>query len=154
MKSRLAATPGKKLTMNEAENLADFILFSHRNCLLHLSPLLNEGKVSYAQFFLLAYLAEEECLSMTSIAHLMGRSTAASTGMVDKLQTLGYLKRVTAASDRRKIMVRITPQGQELIERMRGNIARDLAQMMADTESSPNLEQAQQVIIRRHKNQR
>ena len=91
----------------EANKLADFILFTQRSCILNLSSELNEGKVSYPQFFLLTYLASEDFLSMSSIAQKMGHSTAAATGMVDKLQEMGYLKRMSAAKDRRKIMVAI-----------------------------------------------
>lgn len=124
------------LTADEAAHLADFVMFSQRNCILRLSPELTQDKVSYPQFFLLTYLDEEECLSMSSIAKMMGHSTAAATGMVDKLQELGYLKRFTAAADRRKIMVRITEQGKELIARMRGNIARNLADLMAQEDNA------------------
>ena len=120
------------ISEDEARSLTDFIMYSQRNFILRLSPELNQGKVSYPQFFLLAYLEEEECLSMTSIARMMGHSTAAATGMVDKLEELGHLKRFTAASDRRKTMVRITECGRELVARMRGNIARDLSNMMAE----------------------
>lgn len=127
------AMSNNNLTQTEVQHLADFVLFSQRSCILRLSPILNQGRVSYPQFFLLAYLAEEECLSMSSIAKMMGHSTAAATGMVDKLQELGHLKRFTAAADRRKIMVKITDQGRELVEQMRANIAQDLAKMMADT---------------------
>ncbi len=138
-----------KMTEDEAHSLADFVMFSQRNCILRLSPELNQGKISFPQFFLLAYLAEEECLSMSSIARMMGHSTAAATGMVDKLQELGHLKRFTAVADRRKIMVRITEKGMELVARMRGNIARDLADLMAREEPGGNLHQARSVISRR-----
>lgn len=138
------------LTADEAQHLADFVLFSQRNCILRLSPELNQDKISYPQFFLLAYLAEEECLSMSSIARMMGHSTAAATGMVDKLQELGHLKRFTAAADRRKIMVRITEQGRELINRMRGNIARDLADLMAQEDNAMQLNKARTLIKRRN----
>lgn len=149
MKDRLSPLPGR-LTEDEAQHLADFVLFSQRNCILKLSPELSQGRVSYPQFFLLTYLAEEECLSMSSIARMMGHSTAAATGMVDKLQELGHLKRYTAAADRRKIMVRITNQGRELIERMRGNIARDLANIMAQGDTPARTSRAR-TIIARHK---
>ena len=115
----------------EANKLADFILFTQRSCILNLSSELNEGKVSYPQFFLLTYLASEDFLSMSSIAQKMGHSTAAATGMVDKLQEMGYLKRMSAAKDRRKIMVAITQEGRDLVARMRQNIVRDLAALMA-----------------------
>ena len=138
-----------RLTSDEVQNLADFVLFSQRSCILKLSPVLTKGKVSYPQFFLLTYLDEEECLSMSSIAKMMGHSTAAATGMVDKLQELGYLKRFTAAADRRKIMVRITEQGKELIARMRGTIARNLANLMAQEDHANQTAQARTLIKRR-----
>ena len=133
----------------DVQNLTDFVRFSQRSCILRLSPELTKGKVSFPQFFLLAYLAEEECLSMSNIAKMMGHSTAAATGMVDKLQELGHLKRYTAAADRRKIMVRITEQGRSLVAQMRNNIAADLAQMMAREDSTSPMGNARRVISRR-----
>lgn len=140
-----------QLTNDEAQRLADFVLFSQRNCILRLAPELTQGKISYPQFFLLAYLAEEDQLSMSSIARIMGHSTAAATGMVDKLQELGHIQRFTAASDRRKIMVRITEQGRGLIERMRSNIARDLASLMAKADQASPIHKARTLIT--HSNQ-
>ena len=87
---------------------------------------------------------------MSSIARMMGHSTAAATGMVDKLQELGHLKRFTAAADRRKIMVRITEQGRELIARMRGNIAKNLADLMAQEDEAGQISQASSLIKRRN----
>ena len=133
-----------KLTTDEVQNLADFVLFSQRSCILSLSPVLTRGKVSYPQFFLL----EEDCLSMSSIARMMGHSTAAATGMVDKLQTLGHLKRYTAAADRRKIMVRITDCGRELVAQMRNNIAQELSQLMAHEDRAEKMDAAHRVISR------
>ncbi len=138
-------------TQNEqdVQNLTDFVLFSQRSCILRLSPELTKGKISFPQFFLLAYLDEEECLSMSNIAKMMGHSTAAATGMIDKLQELGHLKRYTAAADRRKIMVRITEQGRELVAQMRSNIASDLAQMMSREDSTTPVSSARRIISRR-----
>lgn len=148
MKERLSRM-SSQLTADEAQQLADFVLFSQRNCILKLSPELSQGRISYPQFFLLTYLAEEECLSMSSIARMMGHSTAAATGMVDKLQELGHLKRYTAAADRRKIMVRITEQGRALVAQMRSNIATDLAQMMSREDSTTPVGSARRIISRR-----
>lgn len=138
-----ATTPA--ISEDEARSLTDFIMFSQRNLILRLSPELMQGKVTYPQFFLLAYLEEEEGLSMSSIARIMGHSTAATTGMVDKLEEMGYLQRITAAADRRKVMVSITEQGKALVERMRSNIARDLATLMAREDHTP-LKKARRII--------
>ena len=69
---------------------------------------------------------------MSDIAKKMGHSTAAATGLVDRLEKLSYVERVHAAEDRRKIMVRITSQGTELVSKMRGEIATNLSDVMAE----------------------
>lgn len=69
---------------------------------------------------------------MSDIAKKMGHSTAAATGLVDRLEKLGYVDRVHAAEDRRKIMVRITSKGTQLVSKMRAEIATDLAGILAD----------------------
>jgi DNA-binding MarR family transcriptional regulator len=115
----------------DADRLADFVLFTQRSCILNLSSELNKGNVSFPQFFLLTYLSSEEYLTMSDIAKKMGHSTAAATGLVDRLEKLAYVERVHAAEDRRKIMVRITPKGVELVSKMRKEIASDLAGILA-----------------------
>ncbi len=116
----------------DADRLADFVLFTQRSCILNLSTELNKGNVSFPQFFLLTYLSSEEYLTMSDIAKKMGHSTAAATGLVDRLEKLIYVERVHAAEDRRKIMVRITNKGTELVSKMRTEIANDLAGILAD----------------------
>lgn len=132
----------------DADRLADFVLLTHRSCVLNLSPELNKGSVSFPQFFLLAYLSSEEYLTMSDIAKKMGHSTAAATGLVDRLEKLGYVERVHAAEDRRKIMVRITGKGTELVARMRKELSNDLASLLAsmDEEESETVEHAQRAI--------
>ncbi len=116
----------------DADRLADFVLFTQRSCILNLSTELNKGNVSFPQFFLLTYLSSEEYLTMSDIAKKMGHSTAAATGLVDRLEKLVYVERVHAAEDRRKIMVRITNKGTQLVSKMRTEIANDLAGILAD----------------------
>jgi DNA-binding MarR family transcriptional regulator len=116
----------------DVAKVADFIMFTQRSLLLDLSRDLNEGNVSYAQFFLMGYLVSEEYLSMTDIAKKMGHSTAAATGLVDRLEKLGYVERLHAADDRRKVMVQITDKGKALVAKMREGIAKNLANVMAE----------------------
>lgn len=129
-----------------ANRIADFIMFAQRSFLLDLSKELNSGNISYAQFFLLGYLANEDFLTMTDISKKMGHSTAAATGLVDRLEKLGYVQRLHAADDRRKVMVQITRKGIELVNVLRNSIAENIATSMAaggnggDSESTPRAE--------------
>lgn len=116
----------------DAERLADFVLFTQRSCILNLSSELSKDKISFPQFFLLTYLSSEEYLTMSDIATKMGHSTAAATGLVDRLQVNSYVERVHAVDDRRKIMVRITKQGTKLVAKMRKEIASSLSEVMTD----------------------
>ncbi|MDF1850212.1 MAG: MarR family transcriptional regulator [Verrucomicrobiales bacterium] len=110
-------------------------MFAQRSFLLDLSRELNKGNVSYAQFFLLGYLANEDYLTMTDISKKMGHSTAAATGLVDRLEKLGYVQRLHAADDRRKVMVQITRKGIEMVTRLRNSIADSISEIMAAQES-------------------
>ncbi|MDB4722328.1 MarR family transcriptional regulator, partial [Verrucomicrobiales bacterium] len=114
---------------------ADFIMFTQRSFLLNLSKELNKGNVSYAQFFLLGYLAKEDYLTMTHISKKMGHSTAAATGLVDRLEKLGYVQRLHASDDRRKVMVQITRKGIDLVDKMREDIIENLVEVMAEMDS-------------------
>ena len=132
----------------DADRLADFVLFTQRSCILNLSSELNKGNVSFPQFFLLTYLSSEEYLTMSDIAKKMGHSTAAATGLVDRLEKLGYVERIHAAEDRRKIMVRITSKGVDLVGKMRKEIANDLAGILSsmDDDQTQNMETTKQAI--------
>lgn len=135
---------------NDAERLADFVLFTQRSCILNLASELNKGNVSFPQFFLLTYLSSEEYLTMSDIAKKMGHSTAAATGLVDRLEKLNYVERVHAAEDRRKIMVRITSHGMELVSKMRGEIASNLSDVMSemDEEEADTVQHARTALNR------
>ena len=115
---------------HNADRLADFIMFAQRSFLLDLSKELNKGNISYAQFFLLGYLANEDYLTMTDISKKMGHSTAAATGLVDRLEKLGYVQRLHASDDRRKVMVQITRKGIDLVGRLRNAIAENISTIM------------------------
>lgn len=114
------------------ERLADIIMVLQRCFTQRLSEELSRGQVSFAQFFLLGHLsgAEGPALSMSEIAERMNHSTAAATGLVDRLENLGYLQRMHAPSDRRKVLVTITAKGAELVERIRLDMVNNLSQLM------------------------
>jgi len=135
----------------DVDRLADFVLFTQRSCILNLSSELNKGNVSFPQFFLLTYLSSEDYLTMSDIAKKMGHSTAAATGLVDRLEKLSYVERVHAAEDRRKIMVRITSKGVDLVSKMRKEIATDLAGILAgmDEEEAETVEHTNRALKNR-----
>jgi DNA-binding MarR family transcriptional regulator len=106
-------------TLAPAEELTDFLMHAQRRFLTFLSRELNQGSVSFPQYFLLTYLEKTDMMTMSGIAAKMGHTTAAATGLVDRLERLGYGVRSHAIDDRRKVMVRITSKGSSLVGGLR-----------------------------------
>ncbi|MEP6974790.1 MAG: MarR family transcriptional regulator [Spartobacteria bacterium] len=115
----------------DAERLAYFIMEMQRCFVLRLSKELAPGNVSFPQYFLLTYLDHMEVLTMSAIARKMEHTTAAASGLVARLQNLGYVMRSHASDDRRKVMVCITPRGSALVRRIREEMVCNLIKMMA-----------------------
>src|SRR3954469_14202735 len=117
-----------------AERLADIFTSLQRSFIITLSKELDRGNVLFPQYHLLGFLSQQEHLTMTDIAQRMGHTTAAATGLVDRLEKLGHAKRVHAKDDRRKILVSITPSGSELVEEVKKDMVENLVRMMAHLE--------------------
>jgi DNA-binding MarR family transcriptional regulator len=124
----------------DAERLSHIVLEMQRCFVLHLCKELAPGNVSFPQFFLLTYLDRKEVLTMTAIAQKMGHTTAAASGLVARLENLGYVMRSVARDDRRKVMVCITPKGSALVRRIReemvGNLMKILNHLTPDEQKA------------------
>jgi DNA-binding MarR family transcriptional regulator len=134
-----ARSPAEQIRA-DAERLSHLILEMQRCFVLHLCKELAPGNVSFPQFFLLAYLDQKEVLTMSAIAQKMGHTTAAASGLVARLENLGYVVRSIARDDRRKVMVCITPKGSALVRRIReemvGNIVKILNYLTPDEQKA------------------
>ena len=98
-----------------------------QRCFLsNLSKELSRGHVSFPQFLLLTYLMQHGRMTMSTVAERMGHSTAAATGLVDRLESLQYVKRKHDLKDRRKVFVSINPKGVSLVGRIREELAVNL----------------------------
>jgi DNA-binding MarR family transcriptional regulator len=114
----------------DAERLADILTVLQRCFLANLSKELSRGNVSFPQYFLLGYLCQSKFLTMSEIAQKMGHTTAAATGLVDRLENLGLVERSHASDDRRKIMVKITRNGTALVSHIRQDMVDNLLKTM------------------------
>jgi DNA-binding MarR family transcriptional regulator len=115
----------------DAERLSHIIMEMQRCFMLRLCKELAPGNVSFPQFFLLAALDHKEVLTMSAIAQKMQHTTAAASGLVARLQNLGYVVRSSAPDDRRKVMVCITEKGSALVQRIREEMVGNLMTLMA-----------------------
>lgn len=118
----------------DAERLADIFTILQRRFLLRLSKDLEKGNVSFPQYLLLGFLVQQEKLTMSQIAERMGHTTAAATGLVDRLEKLKLVVRAHDLQDRRKIYVQPTPEGCAVVASVRDDMVCNLLQMMASLE--------------------
>lgn len=114
----------------DAERLADIFTVLQRCFMLNLSKELSRGNVSFPQYCLLGFLREQKELTMTEIAQRMGHSTAAATGLIDRLESIGHVRRTHGKDDRRKVLVQITASGAALVAEVREDMISNLLKMM------------------------
>lgn len=77
-----------------------------------------KGKITLPQFLILDILHREGETKMTALAHLMTVTTAAMTGIVDRLVRDGYVARSYDLEDRRIIKIKLTARGMELVKKI------------------------------------
>lgn len=77
-----------------------------------------KGKITLPQFLILGFLEKNGEVKMSDLAHFMSVTTAAMTGIVDRLVKYGYVVRALEPEDRRVIRIKITSKGSDLIKKI------------------------------------
>lgn len=77
-----------------------------------------KGKITLPQFFVLSHLDKHGESKMNELAKVMDVTTAAATGIVDRLVRYGYIMRTYDPKDRRVINVRLTQKGSDLVKKI------------------------------------
>ena len=122
--------PEESTLRADARRLAQIFTVLQRSFALNLSKELARGHVSFSPSCLLSFLRETESLSMTDIAQRMGHTTAATTGIVDRLEKLGHVRRSNGLEDRRRIFVLMTPSGSAQVGKVHDAMVTNLLKMM------------------------
>jgi DNA-binding MarR family transcriptional regulator len=79
---------------------------------------LTSGSITPPQIFILIYLNKTGELRMTDVARYLSVTTAAATGLVDRLVKADYVQRVYDPADRRIIKVKLTGKGSDLVKKI------------------------------------
>lgn len=77
-----------------------------------------KGNITLPQFLILDFLEKNREAKMSGLARFMSVTTAAMTGMIDRLVKYGYVVREQEESDRRIVKIRITPKGSNSIKKI------------------------------------
>ncbi|MFA5093141.1 MAG: MarR family transcriptional regulator [Candidatus Omnitrophota bacterium] len=77
-----------------------------------------QGKITFPQLMVLEQLSRQGASKMTDLAKFMRASTAAATGIVQRLVILGYVQREYDPADRRIVKINLTSKGAGILKKI------------------------------------
>lgn len=91
------------------------------------------GSLTVPQLRALLYVRRNPGTGLTPLAEHLGMTAPGASGMVDRLVRTGLVDRITDPDERRRIQLRLTPDGIELVGRahllVRSRLSADLAHL-------------------------
>ncbi len=100
--------------------------------LAYLEDYLSDYKLSQRKFFILILLVRNpDGLNISQLAEKTGVSCASMTGLVERMKKADLVTREENASDRRVMVVQITPSGKTLLEQVLPNHYRRVSELMS-----------------------
>ena len=88
------------------------------------------GDLSIPQFHAIMIVRTLGQVTMTELADRLGVSPPSASAMVDRLVEKGILTREHSVEDRRKVVVRVSPEAIEDIEGVEGTILRSFVELV------------------------
>lgn len=104
-----------------------FLVFSAQQKLrMHLNQALAASgiRVTAAQAGILFLLRQRDGRTMSELSQILGIDNSTMTGLTDRLEKAGFLRRLPSPGDRRASHIHITPQGQEEAQRAKTLVRR------------------------------
>lgn len=122
----------KALTLPEfAKKLDEMMIEIMRKITSQLTDEFYKMKVTMPQVMIMGFLAQKGESNMTDLANSLKVTTAAMTGIVDRLKGEGYIKRLNDPKDRRIVRVKLTQKGHDLIEKIKKHRAEMIIEMFS-----------------------
>jgi len=72
--------------------------------------------VSMAQLHIMFTLQRSGEMTMSHLAEVLNVSLSNATGLIDRLEERGYIARERVPTDRRVVLVRVTPDGAQMLD--------------------------------------
>jgi len=85
---------------------------------------------SFSQAMVLQTMMLQKEMKMTELADYLGLSKANATGLVDRLVQKRLVSRRRSVSDRRVVMIKLSPAGQDTARQLAARLQSGLVQMM------------------------
>ncbi|MBN1413167.1 MAG: MarR family transcriptional regulator [Spirochaetales bacterium] len=114
--------------MEQEIKLMELFMGLHKRLWKLVGPVIKESQMSITDIFLLRKLAKHQPCRATELASLIGVPTSTLTGIADRLEAGGYIKREHAKDDRRSVLMEVTPKVMLLVEEKKKAIGEILKQ--------------------------
>ncbi len=105
--------------MREIDRITETFDQIHRKIRTRLSNELSKGKITIPQYHILDYLNDKAKATMREVADYLFVTPPAVTGLVDKLVKIQLVRRDFSSSDRRIIIISLTPKGKTAISKIK-----------------------------------
>ncbi len=105
--------------MNDIDKIMETMDRIHRKMQAKLSNELSQGEITIPQCHILDYLNTKGESLMREIADYLFVTPPAVTGLVDKLVKMKLVQRDFSSSDRRIIIISLTPKGKAVISKIK-----------------------------------
>lgn len=92
--------------------------------------------ISMAQVSILRIVEERGVVRPVDLAHHAGLSASSVTGLLDRLETGGFVQRLRRLEDRREVEVRLTDAGRSFLSDLQDSLFKKLVELFAPLDDS------------------
>lgn len=116
--SLLDSVPKRTEAAERRDETYNTVIATHKLMQRSIAELLSEEALTQAQFYALRVVARNGAMLMRKISEEMLVTPATITGIVDRLERKGLVKRMARQGDRRATIIELTPEGRAVQERV------------------------------------
>ncbi len=109
----------------------------------------SEGIITLPQFLGMNFLRENPESPVKDFAVTLGLKPSSASGLIDRMVNHGLLHREHSSTDRRVVLLTLTPEGEEMVEEVRNQRRQGLATLfepLTDDERTTYLKLMQKVV--------
>ncbi len=120
---------GKNFILDEA--ITHLIRRAHQRASATFMAVLADHQFTPTQFYAMARLRERGQLSQNRLGRLTAMDPATIQGVTRRLYDRGYIERTPDPNDRRRMVLKLTPEGHRMVERLLKGIDAVHGQLLA-----------------------
>lgn len=138
--------PAPTIADNVTLSLLDIVPRLNRWAEASVARAAGENRLSLRQLSALTMI-ESEKTSLGDVARRLMVTPAVVTGLIDRLEKRGYVRRINSTDDRRRVLLALTDEGRAAAENVSNLLQREMAAALA-TFSAAELEELDRSLTR------